>query len=39
MRLTVDRAVMLFVATVLMCCASGLVALMALIRADPADVF
>jgi putative ABC transport system permease protein len=39
MRLTLDRAVMLFVATVLMCCASGLVALVGLLRADPADVF
>jgi putative ABC transport system permease protein len=39
MRLTLDRAVLLFLATVFMCCASGLVALVGLLRADPADVF
>ena len=39
LRLTPDRAAMLFVATVLMCSASGLVALVGLLRADPADVF
>lgn len=39
MRLTLDRVVTLFVATVVMCCASGLIALAGLLRADPADVF
>ena len=39
MRMTVDRAVSVFVATVVMCCLSGLIALIGLLRADPADVF
>lgn len=39
MLLTFDRAVMLFAATVFMCCASGMIALVGLLRADPADVF
>jgi putative ABC transport system permease protein len=37
--MTWDRAASVFVATVVMCAASGLVALVALLRADPADVF
>ncbi len=37
--MTWDRAGSVFVATVVMCAASGLVALIALLRADPADVF
>jgi putative ABC transport system permease protein len=39
MRMTPDRAVSVFAATVVMCCLSGLVALVSLLRADPADVF
>lgn len=39
MLLTFDRAAVLFLATVFMCCASGLIALVGLLRADPADVF
>ncbi len=39
LRFTLDRCVWLFAATVFMCCLSGLVALIALFRADPADVF
>ncbi len=39
MRMTFDRATMVFAATVVMCCLSGLVALVGLLRADPADVF
>jgi putative ABC transport system permease protein len=38
-RMTPDRAVAVFVATVAMCCVSGLIALVGLLRADPADVF
>jgi putative ABC transport system permease protein len=36
---TLDRCVSLFLATVFMCCLSGMVALVQLFRADPADVF
>jgi putative ABC transport system permease protein len=39
LRFTLDRCVWLFATTVAMCCLSGLVALVALFRADPADVF
>ena len=37
--MTIDRCAWIFFATVLMCCLSGLIALIALFRADPADVF
>lgn len=39
LRMTPDRVGWVFAATVLMCAASGLIALVALFRADPADVF
>lgn len=39
LRFTVDRCVWLFITTVAMCCLSGIIALIALFRADPADVF
>jgi putative ABC transport system permease protein len=39
MRMTLDRAISVFLATVAMCCFSGLIALISLLRADPADVF
>ncbi|OWK36811.1 ABC transporter permease DevC [Fimbriiglobus ruber] len=39
LRMSVDRAVSVFVATVGMCVTSGLIALGRLLRADPADVF
>jgi putative ABC transport system permease protein len=39
LQFTWDRCVWLFAATVFMCCLSGMVALVALFRADPADVF
>jgi len=37
--MTFDRVLGLFIATVLMCAVSGLIALVGLVRADPADVF
>lgn len=39
LRMTADRIAWVFVATVVMCAASGLIALIGLLRADPADVF
>lgn len=39
LRMTADRIAWVFAATVLMCAASGLIALIGLLRADPADVF
>jgi putative ABC transport system permease protein len=39
LRMTADRVAWVFVATVVMCAASGLIALIGLLRADPADVF
>ena len=39
LRMTPDRITWVFVGTVAMCAASGLVALIGLLRADPADVF
>jgi putative ABC transport system permease protein len=39
MRMTWDRAFSVFLATVVMCSISALVALVGLLRADPADVF
>jgi putative ABC transport system permease protein len=37
--MSVERAVSVFIATVLMCILSGFIALIRLLRADPADVF
>jgi putative ABC transport system permease protein len=37
--MTVDRAVIVFAATVAMCCFSGLLAIRKLNRLDPAEVF
>ncbi len=39
LRMTLDRAAIVFAVTVGMCTLSGLVALVRLVRADPADVF
>ncbi len=39
LRMTPDRIAWVFVGTVAMCAASGMVALIGLLRADPADVF
>lgn len=39
LRMTADRIAWVFVATVVMCAASGMIALIGLLRADPADVF
>jgi putative ABC transport system permease protein len=39
LRMTPDRVAWVFTATVVMCAASGLIALVGLFRADPADVF
>lgn len=39
LRMTPDRVGWVFAATVVMCAASGLIALVGLVRADPADVF
>lgn len=39
LRMGVERAVTVFVSTVVMCILSGLIALIRLLRADPADVF
>jgi putative ABC transport system permease protein len=39
LRMTSDRLAWVFVATVVMCAASGMIALIGLLRADPADVF
>jgi len=39
MRMTPDRALAILLATLAMCCASALLALVHLLRADPADVF
>jgi len=39
LRMTPDRIAWVFAGTVAMCAASGLVALMGLLKADPADVF
>jgi putative ABC transport system permease protein len=39
LRMTADRVAWVLVATVTMCAASGLIALIGLLRADPADVF
>lgn len=39
LRMTPDRIALVFAGTVAMCAASGMVALLGLLRADPADVF
>ena len=39
MAMTVERAAIVFVATVAMCCASGLLAIRRLRRLDPAELF
>ncbi len=39
LRMTFDRALTVFVATIVMCVVSGMIALLRLLRADPADVF
>lgn len=39
MNLTMERCLWLFLATVLMCVISGLIAMVKLVRTDPADVF
>lgn len=39
LRMTADRIAWVFIATVAMCAASGLIALVGLLKADPADVF
>jgi len=39
MNLTLERCLWLFLATVLMCVVSGLIAMVRLVRTDPADVF
>ncbi len=39
LRMSLERGVLVLAATVVMCVASGLIALVRLVRADPADVF